>query len=186
MRDLIVTENISLDGVIDLAGGWFDPTGGDDAADIAEAIRAQSAASDALLVGRVTFEQLRGFWPSFEEDTTGVREHLNAVAKYVVSGTIDDPGWDRTTVLSGDPLEEVRALKERPGRDIVLTGSIRLVHALMPAGLVDEYRLFVYPVVAGRGAPLFDGGEAGVPTLRLAEARPFRSGVVLLRYRTGA
>jgi dihydrofolate reductase len=100
-----------------------------------------------------------------------------------VSGTISDPGWEHTTVLPGDGFEdELRALKAGPGRDIVTTGSITLVHTLVAAGLVDEYRLFVYPVVLGRGARLFaDGTE--VPRLRLVETRPFRSGVVLLRYR---
>ena len=109
-------------------------------------------------------------------------DYLNRVAKYVVSTTLGDPRWERTTVLRGAFLDEIRALKSQPGKDIVTTGSITLVHALIAAGLVDEYRLFVYPVVLGRGARLFaDGTE--VPRLRLVETRPFRSGVVLLRYR---
>jgi dihydrofolate reductase len=103
----------------------------------------------------------------------------------VVSAMLTDPGWEPTTVLRGPLLEEITALKSAPGRDIVVTGSITLVHALIAAGLVDEYRLFVYPVVAGQGARLFDGaGE--LAGLVLAEARSFRSGVVLLRYRSAA
>ena len=103
--------------------------------------------------------------------------------KYVVSSTLDDPAWEHTTVLPGDRFqEELRTLKASPGRDIVTTGSITLVQALVGAGLVDEYRLFLYPVVLGRGARLFaDATE--VPILRLVETRPFRSGIVLLRYR---
>ena len=77
--------------------------------------------------------------------------YLNEVAKYVVSSTMGDPGWRNTIVLAGDPVEEVEALKSKQGKDIVLTGSIRLAHTLISAGLVDEYRLFTYPAIQGRG-----------------------------------
>lgn len=121
MRDLIVTENITLDGVIDATEGWFNPSGDADVddSDIAEAIREQTHAADALLVGRVTFEQLRGYWPLQTDDTTGVSDYLNQVAKFVVSSTLGDPGWDHSTVLRGDVVNEVRALKSGPGKDIV-------------------------------------------------------------------
>jgi dihydrofolate reductase len=125
---------------------------------------------------------MRGYWPAQAGDTTGITDYLNKVAKYVVSSTLTDPGWEPTVVLRGPLREEITALKSAPGRDIVVTGSITLVHSLIAAGLVDEYRLFVYPVVAGQGARLFPGGT-GAAGLRLAKARPFRSGVVLLRYR---
>jgi dihydrofolate reductase len=185
MRDLIVTENITLDGVIDASEGWFSVA--DDAevdqSDLVAALREQSEAADAVLFGRVTFEEMRGYWPNQTDDTTGVSDYLNRVTKYVVSSTLDDPGWEPTTVLPGRDLEDqLRALKASPGRDIVTTGSITLVHALIAAGLVDEYRLFLYPVVVGGGARLF-ADATGVPTLRLVENRPFRSGIVLLRYR---
>ena len=106
-------------------------------------------------------------------------DYLNAVAKYVVSRRLDEPGWENSTVLRGPVAEEVQALKQAPGRDIVATGSIQLVHALVAAGLVDEYRLFVFPVVVGRGARLFESADV---KLRLLETRPFASGAVLLRY----
>jgi dihydrofolate reductase len=186
MRDLIVTENISVDGVIDLGGGWFDPqTQGDsDHSDLMAELTRQGQESDAFLTGRVTFEQLRSYWPVQTDDQTGITDYLNQVPKYVVSSTLGDPGWQNTTVLRGPLREEITALKSAPGRDIVVTGSITLVHGLIAAGLVDEYRLFVYPVVAGQGARLFGAADAeGVAGLGLAEARPFRSGVVLLRYR---
>jgi dihydrofolate reductase len=128
MRDLVVTENITLDGVIDASAGWFsvadDP--GVDQSDLQATLRAQAEAADAVLFGRVTFEEMRGYWPQQTDDTTGVTDYA--------------------------------------------------------AGLVDEYRLFVYPVVLGRGRRLFAEGTE-VPRLRLAETRPFRSGIVLLRYR---
>jgi dihydrofolate reductase len=184
MRELIVTENITLDGVIDAAEGWFAPAGADDTdqSDMVAAIAEHRAAADAFLVGRVTFEQMRSYWPGRTDDTTGVSEYLDAVAKYVVSGTLTDPAWANSTVLRGPLRAEIEALKSAPGKDIVATGSMRLVRALVAGGLVDEYRLFVYPVVVGRGQRLFeDATEVGA--LRLVEARPFRSGVVLLRYR---
>ena len=101
--------------------------------------------------------------------------------KYVVSSTLTDPEWQNSTVLSGDPVAEVCGLKEQPGQDIVVTGSITLCHALIEAGLVDEYRLFVYPVVQGRGRRLFPDGVE-LPKLRLLEARAFRSGITYSRY----
>jgi dihydrofolate reductase len=185
MRDLIVTENITLDGVIDASAGWFSVAydAEVDQSDLVAALREQSEAADAVLFGRVTFQEMRGYWPKQTDDTTGVTDYLNRVTKYVVSSTIGDPEWEHTIVLPGPAFQdEVRALKSEPGRDIVATGSITLVHALIAAGLVDEYRLFVYPVVLGRGARLF-AGATEIPRLRLVETRPFRSGIVLLRYR---
>jgi dihydrofolate reductase len=178
MRDLIITENITLDGVIEATEGWFSPAG-----DEAEGSQSDVEAADALLLGRVTFEQMRGYWPLQTDDTTGITEYLNTVSKYVVSSTLHDPRWEHTSVLRGDVLDEIRALKSLPGEDIVTTGSITLVRELIASGLVDEYRLFTYPVVLGRGERLFVDATA-VPKLRLAEARPFRSGIVLVRYRT--
>jgi dihydrofolate reductase len=186
VRDLVVTENITLDGVIDAAGGWFAPAGAEDVdrSDQLAALAEQRQAADAFLTGRRTFEQMRSYWPNQTDDDTGVAAYLDGVRKYVVSTTIDDPGWEPTTVLRGPLDEDVAALKAQAGADIVTTGSITVVHALIAEGLVDEYRLFVYPVVVGAGARLFPDGAVH-PRLELAEVRRFRSGVVLLRYRTG-
>jgi dihydrofolate reductase len=186
MRKLVVTENITVDGVIDASEGWFAPAGDEeiDQSDLNEALREQASAADAVLLGRVTFEQFRGYWPLQTDDETGVTDYLNNVSKYVVSNTMTDPGWERSTVLSGDLEENVRELKSAPGKNIVVTGSITLVHELIPMGLVDEYRLFVYPVVLGQGARLFESA-ANVAELTLVESRPFRSGVVLASYSTG-
>lgn len=184
-RTLAITENITLDGVIDAADDWFAPGDTDadaDATDVLDALRRQREAADALLLGRVTFQDMRGYWPLRTDDRTGIAEYLDNVSKYVVSSTLDEPEWQHTTVLRGDPVGEIRALKATPGLDIVTTGSITLVHTLVGAGLVDEYRLFVYPVVVGRGRRLFADGST-VPRLRLTESRAFRSGIVLLRYR---
>jgi dihydrofolate reductase len=184
-RKLVVTENITLDGVIEATEGWFAPAGDEDAgdnSDIEATLRRQMEAQDALLLGRKTFEDLRGYWPHQTDDTTRITDHLNEVSKYVVSSTLQDPEWQNTTVLQGSLDDEVRALKAAPGRDVGITGSITVVRDLISAGLVDEYRLFVYPVVLGRGERLF-ANATEVPRLQLLEATPFRSGIVLLRYR---
>ena len=92
-----------------------------------------------------------------------------------------DPAWQHTSIINGDVVATVRALKEEPGRDIVVTGSITLCHALIEAGLVDQYRLFTYPLVQGRGRRLFPNGF-GLPALRLLESMRFRSGITYARY----
>jgi dihydrofolate reductase len=181
----VVTENITLDGVIDASEGWFAPAGDGevDQSDISEALREQAGAADALLLGRVTFEEMRGYWPLQTDDETGVTEYLNKVSKYVVSSTMKDPEWERSTVLSDDVERNVRELKGKAGKDIVVTGSITLLHALIPLGLVDEYRLFVYPVVLGHGERKFENATS-VQKLKLVDSRAFRSGVVLTSYST--
>ena len=124
---------------------------------------------------------MRGYWPQQTNDATGVTAHLNKVSKYVVSSTMTDPAWEHSAIISGDVVDSVRALKDQPGRDIVVTGSITLCHALIEAGLVDQYRLFTYPLVQGRGRRLFpDGFE--MPTLRLLKSTSFRSGITYARY----
>ena len=161
---------------------WFSPEPGHDQDDLIEELARQDETNDAVLFGRQTFEDLRGYWPQQIDDTTGVTEHLNRTTKYVVSSTLTDPGWDRSVVLAGDPVEEVRALKESDGQDIVCTGSITLVHAIIAAGLVDEFRLFVFPAVQGRGRQLFPDGSV-IPHLEQMEVKSFRSGLVLTRHR---
>ena len=177
---LTVTQNITLDGVIDATEGWFAPAGGDDVdtSDIEAVLKEQMAREEAVLLGRTTFEEMRGFWPHQTDDTTGVSEHLDHVKKYVVSTTMHDPEWQNSTVLRG--TEEVRELRENA--ELQLTGSMTLVRALIAEGLVDGYHLFVYPVVLGRGFRLFEDATA-MPELELTDCRPFRSGVALMSYR---
>jgi dihydrofolate reductase len=183
MRTLAVTQNMTLDGSIEMLGDWFDPQAqsGTDSADLLEELHRQSAEADALLFGRRTFEDMRGYWPHQTDDATGITDELNTVHKYVVSSTITDPNWQNTTVITGDVVTEVRALKEEPGRDIIVTGSITLTHALIEAGLVDQYRLFVYPVVQGRGRRLFPDGVE-LPKLKLLESKAFGGGVTYTCY----
>jgi len=183
VRTLAITQNVTVDGSIEMLDDWFAPQGqaGVDNSDLMEELHRQDSRADGFLVGRRTFEDLRGYWPAQTDDSTGITDYLNRVQKYVVSSTMSDPAWQNTTILSGDPVAQARGLKERPGQDIVVTGSIRLCHSLIGAGLVDEYRLFVYPVVQGRGRRLFPEGFA-VPELSLVEARSFRSGITYSSY----
>ncbi|QYB05803.1 dihydrofolate reductase family protein [Rhodococcus sp. USK10] len=179
MRTLAITQNITLDGSIEMLGDWFDPS--DQDPQLLEATNRQSERADAMLLGRQTFEDFRSYWPRQTDDQTGITDELNQIQKYVVSSTMSDPEWENSTVLTGDWIAQVRALKGQEGRDIIVTGSITLTHALIESGLVDEYRLFVYPVVQGRGRRLFpDGYET--PRLQLVEARGFQNGVSLLHY----
>jgi dihydrofolate reductase len=183
LRKLIVTENITLDGVIDASDGWFTPTGAEDV-DMSDVLATQQEhmrQADAVLLGRVTYDEFRSYWPHQTEDTTGVTDYLNRTTKYVISGTLTAPDWRNTVVLRGPLADEVTALKESAGQDIVATGSVQLVQALVTTGLVDEYRLFVYPVVLGRGRRLFESGTTK-SGLQLEEARAFASGLALLRY----
>jgi dihydrofolate reductase len=143
--------------------------------------RRQDEAADALLVGRRTFTDFRGYWRDLDQDATGVSDYLNRVAKYVVSTTLEDPDWPGTTVIDTDPVAAITDLKAGAGGDIVVTGSITLTHLLLAAGLVDELRLFVYPAVQGAGRRLFPDGAA--PYVRLERTGSFRCGIVLLCYR---
>jgi dihydrofolate reductase len=132
MKKLVVTQNITVDGAIEMLGDWFDPQAADE--DLIAESQRQDAEADALLVGRKTFEDFRGYWPNQSDDATGVTAYLNRVAKYVVSSTMTDPEWENSTVLAGDPVEQTQKLKSQPGADIVLTGSISLAHTLIAAG----------------------------------------------------
>ena len=184
MRTLAITQNTTVDGAVEMLDDWFTPQGQDevDDSDLVEEIHRQDERADALLLGRQTFEDFRGYWPGRTDDPSGISAYLDRVQKYVVSTTLTEPGWPHTTVLDGDPVEHVRALKEQPGADIVVTGSITLCHTLIGAGLVDELRLFTYPVVQGRGRRLFPEGFA-CPQLELLDTKRFRSGVAFTRYR---
>ncbi len=120
-RKLVVTENMSANGVIEFLVPWFDPGDQTDTDDLLEVMREQMAAERALLLGRQTFEDFRGYWPLQTDDRTGSAAHLTRVRKYVLSSTLTDPGWENTTVLTGSLVDEVRALKaggrRRGGRD---------------------------------------------------------------------
>jgi dihydrofolate reductase len=173
---IVLTQNCTADGVIDLSGGWFDPADQTDEQQLA-VMRAHMAQQDALLLGRNTFEAFRAYWPNQADDPTGIADHLNRVQKYVLSTTMQDPEWEPTTILRG--LDDLIALRDRPG-NLGVTGSISVTRQMVAADVFDEYRLFVYPLLIGDGpGVLSDGGPVD---LELVEATPFPSGVNLLRY----
>lgn len=176
---IVITQNMTLDGRVEMLDDWFDPATQDE--DLAAELRDQSAREDVLLLGRQTFCDFRGYWPKQTDDPTGIADHLNRVDKRVVSSTLTDPEWQNSTIISGDPLAAVQEMREQPGKEVVVTGSIQLCHALIEAGLVDEYRMFGYPAWQGRGRAFFPDGYA-VPSLRLLRATSFAGGVTYAAY----
>ena len=126
--------------------------------------------SDALLLGRRTYEGFAAAWPE-RSDEAGFADRMNSMAKYVVSGTLEQADWNNTTVIGGDLADGVRALKSQEGGDILVAGSGRLVAGLVEHDLVDEYRLMVFPTILGRGQRLFPESDA-TADLELVEARP--------------
>lgn len=180
MRKLVITQNITVDGRIDMLGDWFDPT--DQGADLLAELRRQDETCDAVLLGRETFEAFRGFWPNQDDDETGITNQLNTVDKYVVSTTMTDPRWQNSTVIFDDVVGTVRKLKDRPGRDIVCTGSVSLCHTLLTEGLVDELRLFTYPVIQGAGRGLIPDGFP-LKRTALIECKSFGNGVTYTGWR---
>ena len=177
MRKVIVSEFVTLDGVMEAPETWQSPFWNDEAARYKHD---ELFASDALLLGRVTYQAFAAAWPAMT-DEEGFADRMNGLPKFVVSTTLDEAAWTNARLLTREVAEEVSELKRQPGRDILVAGSGELVHALRHHDLIDEYRLMVHPVVVGRGKRLFrDGGEA--TALRLVDTRAFSSGVVVLTY----
>jgi class 3 adenylate cyclase/dihydrofolate reductase len=186
MGRLIVSEFVTLDGVIE-APGHEEHRDGKNAWALRGASEDQQRfkieelfAADALLLGRVTYQIFATFWPTAPRDQ-GFADRMNGIKKYVVSRTLRDAEWTNTTVLRGNITQEVAGLKERPGENIVIHGSADLVNSLMPHGLIDEFRLLVFPVVLGSGKRLFRE-ESDTSHLRLVRTQAFSSGAVLLTY----
>ena len=184
MGRIVVTEFISLDGVIEdpggaedyKYGGWsFEISRGDEGDQFKVDETNNSA---ALLLGRKTYEGFADAWPSREGEFA---DKFNSMPKYVVSSTLKDPEWTNSTVLSGDLATEVSRLKEELDGDIVVHGSAQLAQALVEQGLVDELRLMVFPVVLGSGKRLF-GETSDKKPLRLSDSRTVGDGVAILIY----
>ena len=181
MGKIIVTEFISLDGVMEdpggaegfKHGGWhfFVPEGGKFKLD-------ETLDSEALLLGRVTYEGFAAAWPSMKGEFA---DKFNRMPKYVVSSTIEEPRWNNSTVLKGDVVEEVSKLRQRLGGNIVVHGSAQLARTLIEHDLVDELHLMVFPVVLGSGKRLF-GETSDKKRLRLADSRTVGDGISILIY----
>lgn len=143
-----------------------------------EAKASGMAASDALLLGRVTYEGLAAYWPH-QPGGTPIVDYINSVSKFVVSTTLEEPlEWNNSTLIKSNTAGEIAALKRRPGKDITIIGSAALVRSLLRAGLLDEFRLMVHPLVMGNGKRLFEDGNDRKP-VKLMDSRTFDTGVVL-------
>jgi dihydrofolate reductase len=138
---------------------------------------------EALLLGRVTYQGFAAAWPSMT-DEVGFAEKMNSMPKYVVSRTLQELEWNNSSLISGDVPEEIAELKRSEGGDILVAGSATLVQTLMSAGLVDEYRLMVFPIILGEGRRLFGESEEAI-ALELVDVRSLPSGTMILTYHPG-
>ena len=187
MRKVIVSEFVSLDGVVEDPGWTFQFSG-----EVQPKYKLDElAASDALLLGRTTYEGFAAAWPSMMEQYEGRRraelqeftDMMNGYPKHVASTTLEGPlDWNNSTLIEGNVAEEVSRIKRQPGKDILVFGSGDLVNTLMKHGLIDEYRLMVFPIVLGSGKRLFGDG-LDTTVLELVDTKAFDSGVVVLTYR---
>src|SRR5215475_1639437 len=184
MGKIIMSENVSLDGVIEdpagdegfTRGGWVGLI--KDRPELNEVALDEALAAEALLLGRRTYEWLAARWPSRSGE---LADRLNSLPKYVVSSTLEDPEWTNATVLEGDAVEAITKLKQELSGEIVVPASFQLVHTLMEHDLVDELRLKVFPVVLGAGGRLF-GETTDKKPMRLANARTVEGDIVFLTY----
>ncbi len=183
MRKLVVTEYVTLDGVMEAPGGetslgsrggWSFLFSNEEATKFKFA---ELFASDTLLLGRVTYEIFAATWPS---RTGEFADRINSLPKYIVSRTLQKPEWQNSHLIQGNVLEQLSTLKQQPGQNLLVYGSAELVHTLMQHDLIDEYRLMVFPLVLGIGKRLFKDGSSA--TLKLVETQTFGSGVVVLIY----
>jgi dihydrofolate reductase len=184
MGKIVVSDNVSLDGVVqDPAGDEGFKVGGwvgliKDRPQLAKLALDEAVWSEALLLGRRSYEWFAARWPSRSGE---LADRLNSVPKYVVSSTLEDPEWNNSTVLKGDVLTEVSKLKHELEGEIVVPASFQLVHMLMEHDLVDELRLKIFPVVLGAGERLF-GETSDKKALRLVDTRTVEGDVVFLTY----
>jgi len=176
-RTLAATLFVSLDGVVESPEKWSFPFWSEETQKFK---LDETRASDALLLGRVTYEGFAAAWPG-RKDPDGFADQFNSMPKFVASRTLRKLAWNNSHLIKGDLAAEVSKLKQQPGRDIVIHGSPGLIRSLLPHSLIDEFRLLVYPLVLGRGKRLFDEGSQA--SLRLVESTTFSKGVVKLVYR---
>ena len=176
MRKIVVTEFLSLDGVME-SPMWTFPYWNDE---IAQFKAEETTDNDILLLGRVTYEGFAEAWPNRTDEDEGA-VYFNNVRKYVVSTTLKEPlAWNNSVLLKGDAVEAITKLKQQDGENLVVHGSGRLIQTLMQHDLVDTYRLLIYPVVLGEGQRLFI--DQNKLKLKLVESKSFSSGVIGLVY----
>ncbi len=173
MRKIVVTEFLSLDGVMENPA-WTMPYWNDE---IAQFKDEETQVSDSLLLGRITYEGFAASWPESKDEGAA---YFNNIRKYVVSTTLDTVDWNNSILIKDNIVEQITKLKQQDGKDIAVHGSATLVQTLIQHDLVDRYRLLVYPVVLGKGRQLFHAGTTA--TLKLVQIQSFSSGVAALIY----
>jgi dihydrofolate reductase len=181
MRKVIASELVSLDGVMESPDKWHFPYFNDE---MGEAISAAMAQADAMLLGRVTYEEFAAFWPSQESggDDQEITDYMNNTPKFVVSKTLGEPlEWNNSTLIKENVAEDVAQLKQQPGKDISITGSGTLVRSLLQEDLLDELRIMVHPIVVGSGKRLFED-RSDQKAMKLVDSKTFRTGVLYLTY----
>lgn len=180
MGKLIVSAWMTLDGVFDAEKmpQWFNPY---DSPSRQDYIRDGILAADALLLGRTTYEMLAPYWSTLKNNEMGVADKLNSVPKYVVSSKLEKADWNNSTIIRENIVAEISRLKEKPGGEIQIEGSATLVRSLMDAGLIDEYRFLVHPVIMGSGKRFFKEGMRN-PVLKLMKTQTLGKDVMLLCY----
>jgi dihydrofolate reductase len=171
MRHLVVTEYLSLDGVME-EPAWTTPYWNDE---IAKFKSDESFASDALLLGRITYQGFAAAWPNMKDEDS-FADRMNSLPKYVVSTTLEKAEWNNSRLIKANVVEEITLLKQQPGRDILVYGSGGLVQTLIAHDLIDEYHLLIYPLALGSGKRFFKDGSRA--RLKLVATKTFSSGVV--------
>jgi dihydrofolate reductase len=184
MAKIVISENVSLDGVIQdpagdegfRVGGWVGLI--KDSPQLNKFALDEALGAEAWLLGRRSYEWFAARWPSRSGE---LAERLNSLPKYVVSSTLEDPAWNNSTILKGDVVDEVSKLKQKLNGEIVVPGSFQLLHTLMEHNLVDELRLKIFPVVLGAGERLF-GETSDKKPMRLVDIQTLGDGVAILTY----
>ena len=179
MRKVTAGLFLSLDGVMKSPEKWQLPYFNDE---MGEAVGAAMDAADAMLLGRVTYQEFASYWSGISAEEEPFADYMNNTPKYVVSRTLEGPlEWNKSTLIKGNLVEEIARLKRQPGKDIGITGSVTLVQSLLEQDLLDELGLMIHPVVVGSGKRLFEeGGDPKKP--KLVESKTFSTGVVYLTY----
>jgi dihydrofolate reductase len=179
MRKVTAGLFVSLDGVTESPEKWQLPYFNDE---MGEAVGTAMAAADAMLLGRVTYEEFASYWPGVSSEDQPFAEYMNNTPKYVVSRTLEEPlEWNNSTLIKGNVAEEISRLKRQPGKNIGITGSVTLVQSLLQEDLLDELALMIHPVIVRSGKRLFK--EGGDPKgLKLVDSKTFSTGVVYLTY----
>jgi dihydrofolate reductase len=157
---------------------WHDTAWGDE---LEKVSLAQLRSAAMLLFGRVTYQGMASYWPTATGEVADIADLMNSIPKVVFSTSLNRADWTNTSLLTSNAVEEVPKLKKDSSKDILLFGSALLASSLMPAGLIDEYRLCYAPVVLGKGTPLFKSSDHST-RMRLLDARPLKSGAIILRY----